>query len=159
MLTLKCHLLLVIRLRNLSTFCGWCKSVYIAIKDQKKIWWKKSFHENFWPKFDIFLRSSQEFWNHWDSFHMLITVWHTTLEAFHIIWMVQNMRALNKGQEKIFVEKQIFIEISDPNLTFPTQSMWEDLTTCQLWVSKNFSETFYQKSASTVLSGLIWETD
>ena len=34
-LALMRHLLLLIRLWNLSTFCGWSKRVYIAIKDQE----------------------------------------------------------------------------------------------------------------------------
>ena len=38
--------------------------------------------------------------------------------------------------KKNFVEKKIFIEISDSNLTFPTESIWEKFTACQLWVSK-----------------------
>ena len=33
------------------------KRVCIVMQNQKNFWWKKSFHRNFWPKFDIFQRS------------------------------------------------------------------------------------------------------
>ena len=39
-------------------------------------------------------------------------------------------------EQKKFCWKKIFIEISDSNLTFPTESIWEKFTACQLWVSK-----------------------
>ena len=39
---------------------------------------------------------------------------------------------------KIFFEKKVFVEISDPKLTFPTEWIWDNLTTCQLWMSKKF---------------------
>ena len=41
-----------------------------------------------------------------------------------------------KEQKKILLKKKFFIEISDSNLTFPTESIWEKFTACQLWVSK-----------------------
>ena len=45
---------------------------------------------------------------------------------------------------KIFSKKKVFIEISDSNLIFPTESIWGNLTTCQLWVSKKKIETFFK---------------
>ena len=41
-----------------------------------------------------------------------------------------------KNKKKFCWKKKIFIEISDSNLTFPTESIWEKFTACQLWVSK-----------------------
>ena len=93
------------------------------------------------------------------------------LFSYAYYWLKYNFRSFTQSLDdakhvridlmniKNFFGKKVFIEISDPNLTFPTESIWENLTTCQLWVSKKIFETFYQKSASTVLSGLIWRTD
>ena len=52
---------------------------------------------------------------------------------------------------KFFFEKKVFIEISDPNLIFETESIWDNLTTCQLWVSKTFFWDIFKKIASIVL--------
>ena len=41
-----------------------------------------------------------------------------------------------KNKKKFCWKKKIFIEISDSNLTFPTESIWEKFTACQLWVSE-----------------------
>ena len=46
---------------------------------------------------------------------------------------------------KFVFKKKVFIEISDSNLIFPTESIWGNLTTCQLWVSKKvFWDIFFK---------------
>ena len=46
---------------------------------------------------------------------------------------------------KIFFKKKVFIEISDSNLIFPTDSIWGNLTTCQLCVSKKIFWDIFPK--------------
>ena len=83
------------KLWKLLTVLGDVEHVRIGLKTIKNFCWKKSFHRNFWPKFDYSHGSNMR------KFHCTPT---------------------------LSVKKKIF-------------------------------ETFFQKSASTVFSSLIWRTD
>ena len=127
-------------------------------KGSEKFWWKKLFIEIS----DSNLTFFKDLWR-------ILIPWGLFSCAYY--WLKYNFRSFPQSLDdakhvridlmniKKKFWKKVFIEISDPNFTFPTEWIWDNLTTCQLWVSKKFFETLNQKSAPTGLSGLIRRTN
>ena len=101
------------------------KRVYIAIKDQKKIWWKKVFIEIFDPNLAFF----RDIWRSLRPSGLVSYAYH---------WLKYNFRSFPRSLDdekhvrielmniKNFCWKKIFIEISDRTLTV-LKWLWRSL--------------------------------
>ena len=110
----------------------------------EKFWWKKNFMEIS----DSDLKFFRDLWR------ILIPC---GLLSYAYYWLKYNFRSFPQSLDdtehvrihsmniKFFFEKKVFIEISDPNLIFETESIWDNLTTCQLWVSKKKIRDIFSK--------------
>ena len=124
------------RFNSLSTFFGKILNVFTLVWMIKKILMKKK-------KFIEISDSNLKFFR--DLWRILIPC---GLFSCAYYWLKYNFRSFPQSLDdakhvrihsmniKFFFEKKVFIEISDPNLIFETESKWDNLTTCQLWVSK-----------------------
>ena len=130
------------RFNSLLTFFGKILNVFTLLWMIRKILMKKNFIEIS----DSNLKFFRDLWR------ILIPC---GLFSCAYYWLKYNFRSFPQSLDdakhvrihsmniKIFFEKKVFIEISDPNLIFETESIWGNLTTCQLWVSKkNFWDIF-----------------
>ena len=157
-LTLRWRLPLAIRLWKLSTLSGWSKTCLHCNRDQKKIWWKKVFHRNFWLKFHIFQRPLKQSQTIELSFTCLLLIEIQLWKPFTVFRWCKTCAHWIKEHKKILLKKSFHrnfwlkFDISHGAITRKV------LYVPTLSVKKKF-ETLNQKSASTVLSGLIWRTD
>ena len=134
------------------------KRVYIAIKDQKNFWWNKVFIEISDPNLTFF----RDLWR---------ILRPSGLFSYAYYWLKYNFRSFPQSLDD---EKHVRIELMNiKNFCWKKsfhRNFWPKFDISHgvnmrkshhlptLSVKKNF-ETFYQKSASVVLSGLIWRTD
>ena len=162
--TIMCHLKcrsikFEIRLWRLLRSLGDPKHIGLGMNNKKKFWWKRFFQPIFWPKFDIFqvvLKKSRVLVL---SFGCLLLPEICLWKSFTVSTWCETCSHWNKENKKILLKKIFSSKFLTQIWHFPMGFMWEKMIACQLQVLKKKFEAFFQKSASTVLSGLIWRTD
>ena len=135
------------------------KRVCIVMKKQKKNLMKKSFHRNFWLKFDIFPKSLKKSQIIVLSPMCLLLIKIQLWKLFTVFKRCKTCAHWIKEQKKILLKKIFSSKFLTQIWHFPRSQYEKSSLLANFECQKKFFETLNQKSASTVLSGLIWSTD
>ena len=134
------------------------KRVCIVMQNQKKFWWKKSFHRNFWPKFDIFQRSLKKSQTIVLPFTCLLMIEIRLRKLFTVFRWCKTCAHWINEHKKICCKKGFHRNFWPKFDISHRANMRKVHCVPTLSVKKTF-ETSFQKSTYTVLSVLIWRTD